>query len=444
MQQNKSMLLKEGNDIIYYNIEMTGKFNSISTPAVFIEDRTQNILDNASDYYMSVVRFSIDGSLIPIFVCPVIPNPDEPDPAHPIDMNYTPFIVTLQTATASYSQHVRYVPESNVTPLPNPPTVQYGQDFSNSYYYVYTYTRFIAMVNQAIQVAFNNLVIAEPAFVGSFAPSFTFDSVTRLITLHVTAVDGINTPFITPFVPLGNQGTFPCGNSIPNYNQNAFVGYSGIGCATVNTLNLAGNEPVQPPPANKIYFYMNEQLFSYFDALETFTYYDDPIKTQLFICRPFINNLYVGTNPPNPLDPQNNTYFYTQQYNISSTWNSLQSIVFLTQSIPVQPEYIPNSAIVTNTGSFQTTAKFRPIITDFVPTLEEAGSTRSRFVYYPSGQFRLIDLQSQLPLRKIDISIYWQDQLGNLFPVFISYNESDTIKLMFIRKSLANYNYKYY
>lgn len=414
MQQNKSIELKDGNDIIYYNIEMTGKSDSISTPAVFIEERTQNILDNASDYYMSVVRFSIDGSLIPIFVCPVIENPSDSN-----DINYTPFIVTLRTATASYSQNVRYVPESNITPLPNPPSTQYGQDNSTSYYYVYTYTRFIAMVNDAIQVAFENLVIAEPAFSVTSAPYFTYDSVTRLITLHVNAVDtGSGSAYITPFIAQSN----PLNPNVPP-----------------PPLNQQAGEPITIPPVDKIYFYMNEQLFSYFDALESFTYVDDPIKTQLFICREFFNNIENITFPIPIIN-----YFYTQQYNISSTWNSLASIVFLTQSIPVQPEYIPNAAIVTNNGSFQTTAKFRPIITDFVPTLEEAGSTRSRFIYYPSGQFRLIDLQSQLPLRKIDISIYWQDQLGNLYPLYISYNESDTIKLMFIKKSLANYNYKYY
>lgn len=428
-RSNKSTVTKSGDDIIYYNINMTGNPNEITTPANFYEERTQPILENPSDYYMSVIRFSLDGSLIPIFICPIIYNTLDPN-----DINLTPFIVTLRTATASYSQNVRYVPENNRTPLPVPPsdplgpTPIRGQDLTSSYYYIYTYTRFIAMVNQAIQIAFNNLTNAEPAFAGSFAPSFTFDSATRLITLHVTAVDGINTPFITPFNPMNNM---TCANIPPNYNQNN-PSTIPLGCTLPQQFSFIENEPIQVPPANKIYLYMNESLFSYFDALETFTYADDPIKSQLFICRQFINNLDTATN----------SYFYTQQYNISSTWNSLGSIVFTTSHLPVQVEYIPSSSIVSVNGT--SNANFKPILTDFVPNLEETGSTRSRFIYYPSGQFRLIDLHSQIPLRKIDLQMFWQDQYQNLYPLYISYNESNSVKLMFIKKSMANNSVKHY
>jgi len=433
-RNNKSIVTKSSDDIVYYNITMTGNPSNLVTLASFYEERTQAIIDNPSDYYMSVIRFSIDGSLIPIFVCPVIPNPNELDPLNPTDYNYTPFVVTLRTATASYSQNVRYSPESNITPLPKPPTATRPQDLSTSYYYVYTYSRFVAMVNDAIQIAFNNLVVAEPAFTDTFAPYFEFDSVTRLITLYTSAVViGTEPAYITPFIPLGNQGTPPCGNSVPNYNQNAPVGFSGGGCSVPNNINMAGNQPIPVPPVNKIYLYMNNQLFTYFDALESFTYFDDPVKSQLFICR----QTPVNFNS----DPMVNAYFYTQQYNISSTWNSLESIVFLTNSLPVQVEYIPSSSIITAQGV--SNANFKPILTDFVPTLEEAGSTRSRFVYYPSGQYRLIDLHSQIPLRKIDLQMFWQDQYQNLYPLYMSYNESNSVKLMFIKKSLANYSYRY-
>ncbi len=210
--------------------------------------------------------------------------------------------------------------------------------------------------------------------------------------------------------------------------------------------------------------YLNEQLFSFFDGLESFAYYQDPTfvpnKVIMMVFRDLKNNYYYPPQlqiTPNSAPPQVATSFsigtttyttspayfiFTQQYNITGSWNSLESIVFLTHHLPVQVEYIPTSTIYSPTGT--SNANFKPILTDFVPTLEEAEAARSRFTYYPSGNYRLIDLHSQIPLRKIDLQMFWQDQYQNLYPLYISCNKSNSVKLMFIKKSLANYNYKSY
>lgn len=421
-------------DIVYYNIVMTGNPNQVETQAIFEETRTQPLLNKPDDYYMSIIRFSIDGSFIPLFVCPVIPNPMDPT-----DVNFTPFLVTLSAGGNNYSQNVRYYPESNAR-LPFPPVLVNGmisQDFSSSYYYIYTYTRFITMVNTALQTAFNNLVAANAQFAGTPAPYFIYDDTNKNISLVVPniVVAGTNV-WLTPITP-----TPP----------------------TIGMTSLA-NEPVQPQPANTIYLYMNEQLFSYFDGIETFGYYNNPNQTVLYVFRDLKNNYYYPPiNGANTAPPQTETSFsivsgaqtqsytvspawfiYTQQYNFLSIWNSLASIVFTTNNIPVQIEYIPSSAIVNSNGAQSGNISFRSILTDFTPDLMNAGDSRSRFIYNPTGQFRLLDLKSNLPLVKIDLQMWWQDEYNNLYPLFISYNQSNTVKMMFIKKSLANYNYKYY
>ncbi len=115
-------------------------------------------------------------------------------------------------------------------------------------------------------------------------------------------------------------------------------------------------------------------------------------------------------------------------------------MVFLTSTLPIQNEYIPATAI--NTSSNSGFAAYRPIITDFVPDLNLAGDTRTRFNYFPQGPYRLITLKSNEPLRRIDLQVFWQDQYQNLYPLSIACNESDTIKIMFIRKSLVKYNHQ--
>jgi len=207
--------------------------------------------------------------------------------------------------------------------------------------------------------------------------------------------------------------------------------------------------------------YLNNKLFTFFDGMESFAYNNATNPTQLLVFRDLKNNYYYppqyqlaapSTAPPQvPIsftDLGGVTYtarpewfIFTQQYDIIEAWNALSSVVFFTSHLPVQVEYIPSSSIITPQGV--SNAAFKPILTDFVPLLEKTGSTRSRFVYYPSGQFRLVDLRSQIPLRKIDLQIFWQDQYQNLYPMYISFNESNTVKLMFIRKSLINHNYGY-
>lgn len=432
----RSSIIRSGDDVIYYNIEITGNPTSnVPTPATFYEERTQSILDNPSDYYMSVVRFSIDGWFIPLFVCPVVENPLDST-----DLNYTPFVVTLSANGDNYSEHVRYVPESLVNPLPKPP-VGNVQDLSTSYYYVYTYTRFINMVNQAISVAFGRLIFDHPVFNITQHPYFEYNDITRIISLVIRNDEILGTNiWITPTVP---QANILDPNTPP--------------------IDLTAGQPIQPQPSQTIYFYLNEKLFSFFDGFETFGYHNTSFlnKEELFVFRDNRNNHYypskdntnttinqtelsfsgvdgLGNNAVYTAQPK--YFIFRQQYSIISTWNSLSSIVFTTSHLPIQVEYIPSTSIFNTQGS--SNAHFRPIVTDFIPDLETPGSTRSRFLYTPSGQYRLIDLHSQIPLRKIDIQMYWQDQYQNLYPLFISYNESNSVKLMFIKKSMANFNFK--
>ena len=120
-----------------------------------------------------------------------------------------------------------------------------------------------------------------------------------------------------------------------------------------------------------------------------------------------------------------------QEYSIlGSNWTSLRKIIIATNTIPNTNEYVPTKGNSGVTNSF-------PILTDFTPNFSQVGGeTRSIAFYYPTSQYRLVDMISDQPLSKINIKIYWEDTAGNLYPLYISPSQQINLKLAFLRKSL--------
>jgi hypothetical protein len=420
---------------------MTGNRFQEKTIATFEEARTQALIQNPSDYYMSVVRFSLDAKWIPLFVCPVVVNPFNTN-----DVNTTPYNITLTYGNNEFEVPLIFTPE-NDEPIPPPPTNINLQNLQSSYYFMYSYNTFVTMINTAIYKLFhgyndqfinpiapyhvNGLFDVVPGLSGIPIPYFIYDPITTRFSYVVPNIDN-------PLVPGGNL----------------YLTQYGL-----------DNKPVLG--AQAIYLFLNEELNSLIDGLEYFSL--NGFTEVLLVVKDYKNNYYyppqyagdsapqqtlvnfststtVVTPPPNS---ETFTYtaapvwfIFTQQYQTIELFNSIAEIVFLTSTLPIQPEYLPSSAVVGSNASQSGNIAFRPVLTDFVVPASTAGDVRSRLIYNPQGPYRLIDMHSHIPLVKVDLKIYWSDQYNNLYPMYISYNQSDTIKLMFIKKSMANYNYR--
>lgn len=413
-------------DVFYYDVIMPGVDFTPASLAKFDDNRSQSLMDNPSDYFLSVIRFSIDASVIPLFICPIVLN--QPDP------NLTPFVVSFMYNNILYSQNVIYVPDDNSSP---PPITVPQNTTSSFYYYVYFYSSFINMVNTALTTAFAKLTTAVPSLSSVPPPYYIYDTSTQLISL------------IVPNIVIAGVNLF-----LTQYSANG--------------------TPALPQNSGTIYMFLNLQLFSFFDGIEAYNYISpSSVSTPIYpdflmIFRDLKNNYYYPpqnvSNYPitnqtltsiSTLDTTNTAYtdsytvqphwfIFTQQYHIVSSWDSLSSIVFITQSIPVQKEYIPTLPF-NNNGNIVGSSN-RSILADFVPELTLAGEQRERFVY-TANVFRLISLNSQIPLYKIDLQLFWTDRLQNLYPMRINYSQVDTIKLMFIKKELVYknpQNFKFY
>jgi hypothetical protein len=411
-------------DIIYYNINMEAfpseKFTNIQS--TYDETRSQNIINCADEYYMAIARFSIDASSIPLFVCPVIPNPADPN-----DVNYTPFTVTITYtdgagAVSTFTEHIRYRPSSNDL-LPRPPTVTSGQDITSTYYYVFQYSVFLDMINTAIESIYAQLVVAFPGFIGVPEIYTMYTRENHSVSIVVPNID-------SPIAPGTNLYT---------------TAYS----------SALGFKYIPEPPGSiatleKIQFFLNPQLFKYFEGIPIYANLNGGALGAMVLVTDDKNNYYYPPiNAPNlpavqtPVNfstagvtytTQPQWFIFTQQYNAISQWNSLRSIIFLTSSIPVQYEgvdantFSPVDSFITQGASL-----YKPIITDFIPDLTQASDTRINFTYN-ANPYRLIQLNSNIGINRIDLQIFWQDKNLRLYPLFTAFGNS--VKLVFIKKSL--------
>lgn len=373
-------------ELFYYNAIVQGSGISSATDSFYEDIRTQPLLHNPNDYMMSVIRFSIDASHIPIFVCQVIQNPSNIN-----DVNFTPFTFTMQYNNVKYTQNIIFVPNSRShIPLPVPPTNN-TQDKSTNYYFVYYYSSFINMMNTAVEGAYAQMTSANPGIFPSDAdiPYFYFDSQNEKIN------------FIVPIITLaGNNNAY-----LTQYDVNNLPIYS-------------------PQPANTVIMYVNSLLFRFIDGLTGF-YVPNGNNYPFFLLNIDDMQYNVIDTPP--------SLRFIQEYNTVGSWDSLASIVFITGSLPIQAEYIPSTD---GSSNYITGSSSRYILTDFVPIIEKKGEQRGRFIYNPSAQYRYIPLKSGVSINRIDIQMYWQDKNQNLYPLKISSGEVNTVKLLFIKKSL--------
>lgn len=361
--------IKKDNDIsnddrLYYNIAIANNETIDGYTYAFYKDNfNQQILNNPSDYYLSILRFSIPTADIPILIPEIQswPNTNVDLTTYSITLNYT---IGLNTYTSGET----FVIFETVTPYssPRPITATDPNPMKNpsNYYFIYVYTHFLRLVNTAFINAYNALNVATGGILTSVAPYFVYDSKTNLITLHADS-------------------------------------------AYLNSL------------ANPIEIYMNYKLFTFFDALE-FTFLDYLSNLGIRI------NIY-DFNGTNHIDTE---YLMEQQYKVLGLWNVFKSIRIVSNFIPTKNEIIPIPSYQN-----QNVLNTVPVIKDFIPFYQEGPEFRTFINYTHTGSYEIINLNSNSPLRFIDIAVYWQDRYGNSYLVSIPYNQVLTIKMCFIKKS---------
>jgi hypothetical protein len=335
---NKTETWKDAEDNVYYNITLRN-YEVKNREAFFSETRVQNVLDNPSEYELSVVRFSVPGYNIPVMWY----RPD-----YKIYMEFDGY-------TAEYE--LKFPTNSDVD--------LYGRPA------IWNLQEVINMMNTSLKNCFDEIKLNRPLAPPTEAPFFIIDKDNNRIKMYAE--------------------------------------------------QLYENNPPPPAPQTTIRIAFSELVQK---LIPTFIYYkkDLPIGVDGDAYQFIISNQYTNSTTFNGKP----YYVITQEEESLYLWTELQSIQFETNSIPVNPEFLPTA-----------TNNIRRIITDFEP--EKGNPTRQVIQFFPQGPLRYYDLLSNYALRTIDMVVYWEDRDGITYPIQLTRGDVLTLKLQFRKKKHRQY-----
>lgn len=136
-------------DKLYYDIDIFNNTESdveVNFPLSFIETRPVQYIEKCSDYYLSVVRFNLGLSNLPVFIPKIQSNQGSRDlTIYKLILNNNGVIsvVPIVWETQEYF--------SNPSDIPATPVIE--QQFSK-YYYCYDYDHFLKIINNALAGVF--------------------------------------------------------------------------------------------------------------------------------------------------------------------------------------------------------------------------------------------------------------------------------------------------
>lgn len=178
-----------------------------------------------------------------------------------------------------------------------------------------------------------------------------------------------------------------------------------------------------------IHIYMNSHLYnSFLPSFDTILNgYDTALgKDQEILIKDNKNNSFsVGGI---------NYYEMKQEFRTINSITQFRKLVLTVNNVPIRSESIPSSNQSTSVQS-----NFLPILTDFIPALaNDASQLQTSIVYYPTAEYRLVDLVGDTPIKQMEIRAFWGDKFDQLFPVLVPAHEEGSIKILFRNRKLYN------
>ena len=396
MSQLNEKVNKSKANLIYYDIAVSNLQNSSTPPQPFAyqDTRTVPFITNPEDYTMSIIRFTMGSSSLPVFIPQIQPDQG--------DRDLTIYSVTLRNQGFEVQTFINWNPQEVSVPLPPPPsqTSTKRQFNQNGYYNCYSYTFFIERVYAALVTSFIALDVLVVA-AGLVMPSFY--------------------PPLISWDPTTNSATM-----------------------FADTEGYDLNPTVVPHP---IEVFMNAPLFSLFNSFPAIYLGYNVVNGKNYKI-PFVD--IGGTNctqiippgqpPPPPGSPA--TYInyraivWSQEQSTTASWSPILSVVFTSNTLPIESNSVSTPVVFSDNQNITlggNNSAFENIVTDIV---SEDGNYRPNLVYNPSAEYRMISLKGNRPLYSIDLNIYYKITTGELIPLRLFSSESVTVKLMFRRKTL--------
>jgi len=367
----------------YLDLTVINNDRSVNTspvPLQFSEMRTNPILMNPSEYFMSIVRFSLQTPSLPLFIPQIQTGQSDPNKTvYKVSMSYD----VSGYGTVDASQNVIFVTENPFESTPPAPTT--AQTINNSYYYVNNLNTFVNQVNTAFVNCYNTLNAA------------------------VTAVGGTLPSSEKPVLEYDPT------------NDTAILN------ADVSGYNDLTNDYI------KVYF--NTSLYNLFNSFEAINNgFSDPYGKNYRL------RIYPYTYEFNIYEVASSGVNLCQMYQnfptLKAMCNPVESIVFTTGMIPVNQTLISSPVVFGSDGNYGSVANndnLTPQLTDFIVPVEGLESYKP-VVYYNATKYRLKDMRGNSPLSGVNMAIFWKTRFGTLIPFLLSQGCSADVKIMFRRK----------
>jgi hypothetical protein len=369
---------------LYYDITITNLQSSTTPPPIltYSENRNTPFIFTPEDYYMSIIRFTLDTPSLPVFIPYIIPYQSNRDlTIYNITLSWTNPLAPFQTF--SFVQPVIYSPQNLEAEVPSPPSSSANglQNNFTGYYDVFNYQYWIYLINQAFTSCFNQLnalvVGAGLALPTANAPVLNFDTQNDIAILIAdqAGYDTTSADYIKIFF---NPALFQLFSSFPVIIDNFSTNINNV---QIQTTTFGGSNLVQYPPVSPTY-----------TAIQVF-----------------------------------------QEYSTVALWTPITSIVFCSNTLPVVPNQLSSPLLYVDGKILQSgnNSNIAQIITDFV---SDTGIYKPNIVFTPTAQFRYIELLGNRPLSNIDISVFWKSRTGELIPFRLTSGSSATIKILFTKK----------
>jgi hypothetical protein len=370
---------------IYVNVDINNNDNSDGLNAQISVNLSQNLLDHACEYDVSVVRMKYPNSQIPL---------------------------SLRFLDADYSLSMS---------LGNSVDLSYGVYFTNNLIneditngddrFLLSYNDWVVCINSALQRNWNAMGDLLSVY-GWLVP----DPETGLPIPRTTVFTDMAAPYIAYDV-----------------NNKLFSIY----------LDKFGfNEDISDPLNYGFRFWMNKSFNAIFAFDTAYTGQSDnsPFDTPVGTVPIRINDFILSTQQVFDTDPLLPDYnIFRQTFRSLSNLSSLESVI-VTTSLPINPEVLVTNYNGTASAGTNGGFDFRSILTDFEVSTSETGRDLSGYDYYAAaGYQRRYTMSGIEPIRNINLQLYWKTTTGQYYPLVIGLYQNVNMKLEFRRISRGEY-----
>lgn len=383
--------------------------NSAPKPLVFNQTKDTNIIDKASDYELSVVRWMADSTL-PVFI-PEMETSQADVVADRKTVYYFNFCVGTTDAfnlnvIDAVGENVLWDPQNfnpNLFPNYKVPTLKPKNQIevlNNPYYYASSIHYVLQLFNITLSKLFTRFMLSyETEFPGAIKPEFNWNPFTNsidiLVSKEFTNKDFGPRIFITMNAPLYNL-------------LNSFS------CQVADSVNIA---------------LTTGQIKANFN------------RNQLDTGLPFVMYTRYRYDVPIVTTPTGITvYQFIQESSSVPSWTPVSSIVFTSYSIPVIPsssgipQFLGQSPFPSNSQN-----AISSVITDFEINMSIGTElANSVLQYQPSAEYRIISLNSDEPLRVLNFRVSWKSKWGTYHDFYLKYGGSASLKLMLRKKGFSS------